>query len=101
MTKEQLINHYCEQIFYAQDKNAKTQKILREIESLTYDRSNNPISRADKLDILKGLHRLIILKLYGYDTVNESRQPLLLHSLDNKEYLELIKLAIQRLGGTK
>lgn len=87
MTFEELIKQLRSRIEMANDKKLELQKIIQEINNLTYASNHRLISNEDKRKILTALKQEVIC------------ESVLIHSLDNKEFLELIDQAIKMLGG--
>lgn len=87
MTFEELIEKYRKRINSSIDKKVETEKIIKEIDSLTYSSNDKPISNADKRKLLTGLRKEIL------------DETVLVYSQDNKDYLDLINQTIKMLEG--
>lgn len=86
MPFEELVKQYQKRIVNAIDKKYEIQRIIQEINRLTYASSGQLISDKDKKKILVALKQEVIC------------ESVLVHSQDNKEFLESIDQAIKKLG---
>lgn len=87
MTLDELVRKYRGQLDAASNKKVALEKIIQEINGLTYTKNGQAISQETKRKILEELRQ---------EVVNES----LIHfAQDNSEFLELLNTTIKALGG--
>ena len=87
MTADELVKKYRNQLDVAINKKIELEKIIREINSLTYRESGELISKEDKRNILEKLRQEAV-----YESVTHFAQ-------DNSDFLELLDATIKALGG--
>lgn len=88
MTFDELVKKYKERILTSRDRKNETQKIIQEIDKLIYTESKQKISNEYKIRILNELRKEVAILEHSE-----------IFAQDNKDYLELINLAIKTLGG--
>lgn len=87
MSFDELIQQYRYRIASTSNKKAELEKIIQEINRLTYSQTGNLISREDKIRILKALRIEVVQESFSH------------FAQDNTEFLELIDTTIKVLGG--
>lgn len=87
MTLNELVKKYRTRLMAASNKKAELERIIQEINNLTYSETGKPISQETKRNILEKLRE---------EAVCESTTQF---AQDNTEFLELLNATIQALGG--
>jgi hypothetical protein len=85
-TLEELAKSYATKLKSSADKERAAKEIVESIDGLTYTKTKQPISKADKKQILE----LMIANI---------RSDVLLEKADNQAYLALISYMLQQLEG--
>lgn len=87
MSFSELVQQYRQRIDTASNKKQELEKILREIDRLTYSKTGKLITQEDKRQILEELRKEAIQESFAH------------FAQDNSEFLELLNTTIKALGG--
>mgnify|MGYP005771553717 CR=1 FL=1 len=87
MSFDELVQQYRNRIESTSNKKAELERILQEINHLTYSQTGEPISQETKREILEALR---------VEVVQESS---IRFAQDNSEFLKLLDTTIKALGG--
>ncbi|MEZ8193185.1 hypothetical protein [Vibrio sp. 1F279] len=96
MTRQERAKHYLKRLLNSRNKSLELEAILTELNGLVYTKTNEPLSRQEKLLILEELERLAS----NDDSILESvgTEHFKVNASDNSNILDVISAMKKRVG---